>query len=108
AALEEAKTLYVQNCAACHGADGGGTVGPNLADEYWLHGGTVQDVFRVIKYGVQEKGMIPWQDKLNPEQIQIVASYILSLQGTTPASAKEPQGEKVEMKEIATVTATVE
>lgn len=108
AALEEAKTLYAQNCAACHGADGGGTVGPNLTDAYWLHGGSIKDVFSVIKYGVQEKGMIPWQDKLNPEQIQKVASYIISLQGTTPKNPKDPQGEKYEMEEIATAVGSME
>lgn len=92
--LEHAQTIYAQNCAACHGKDGGGTVGPNLTDEYWLHGGDVKDIFKVIKYGVQEKGMIPWDGKLSPEEIQGMASYILSLQGTTPANPKEPQGEK--------------
>lgn len=98
-ALEEGKALYVQNCAACHAADGGGTVGPNLTDEYWIHGGSVQDIFRVIKYGVQEKGMIPWQDKFTPEEIQNISSYILTLQGTTPANPKAPQGEKYEAEE---------
>lgn len=103
AVLGEAEALYLQNCAACHGADGGGTVGPNLTDEYWLHGGSIQDVFKVIKYGVQEKGMIPWQGKLSPEEMQNMASYVLSLQGTTPASPKEPQGEKFEMETAAIV-----
>lgn len=93
-ALEGAKAIFIQNCAACHGKDGGGTVGPNLTDEYWLHGGDVKDVFKIIKYGVQEKGMIPWDGKLKPEEIQGVASYILSLQGTVPENPKEPQGEK--------------
>lgn len=100
-ALSEAEVLYAQNCAACHGADGGGTVGPNLTDEYWLHGGSIQDVFKVIKYGVQEKGMIPWQGKLSPEEMQKMASFVLTLQGTTPASPKEPQGEKYEMETAA-------
>lgn len=98
-ALEKGKALYVQNCAACHAADGGGTVGPNLTDEYWIHGGSVQDIFRVIKYGVQEKGMIPWQDKFTPEEIQNISSYILTLQGTSPANPKSPQGEKYEAEE---------
>lgn len=99
ALLESAQAIFLQNCAACHAQDGGGTVGPNLTDEYWLHGGSVQDVFKVIKYGVQEKGMIPWQDKLKPEEIQNVASYILTLQGSTPANPKAPQGEKYVQKE---------
>ncbi len=94
-ALETGKTLYAQNCQACHGGAGEGGVGPNLTDEYWLHGGTVGEVFKTIKYGVPEKGMIAWQQKLKPEEIQDVAGYILSLQGSQPAGGKEPQGDKV-------------
>lgn len=94
AALNAAKAFYDANCVACHKVDGGGGVGPNLTDEYWIHGGSVKDVFKVIKYGVKEKGMISWQDKLNPEQIQNMTSYILTFQGTTPADPKDPQGEK--------------
>jgi cytochrome c oxidase cbb3-type subunit 3 len=97
-ALETGKTLFAQNCQACHGAAGEGGVGPNLTDEYWMHGGTVGEVFKTIKYGVPEKGMIAWQQKLKPEEIQDVTGYILSLQGTRPANAKEPQGEKVAMQ----------
>lgn len=94
-ALSTGKSIFESNCAACHAADGGGGVGPNLTDSYWLHGGTIQDVFKVIKLGVVEKGMVPWQDQLSPEEIQQVASYILSLKGTTPANPKAPQGELV-------------
>lgn len=94
-ALNSGKTIFESNCAACHAADAGGGVGPNLTDSYWLHGGTIQDVFKVIKFGVVEKGMVPWQDQLSPEEIQQVASYILSLKGTNPASPKAPQGELV-------------
>ena len=93
-AIEAGKELYTGNCAACHAMDGGGGVGPNLTDEYWIHGGDIKDVFTVVKYGVVEKGMIPWQDQLSPEQMQQVSSYVLTLQGTTPANPKEPQGEK--------------
>jgi cytochrome c oxidase cbb3-type subunit 3 len=92
-ALSAGKTLFETNCAACHAADGGGGVGPNLTDEYWLHGGSIKEVFTVVKYGVIEKGMIPWQDQLSPEEIQQVSSYILTLKGTTPANPKAPQGE---------------
>jgi len=93
AGLAPGKSIFETNCAACHAADGGGGVGPNLTDEFWLHGGSIKDVFTVVKYGVVEKGMIPWQDQLSPEQMQQVSSYILSLKGTTPANPKEPQGE---------------
>ncbi|MDX5437546.1 MAG: c-type cytochrome [Pontibacter sp.] len=95
AALESGKSLFNTNCAACHGQEGQGTVGPNLTDEYWLHGGDVNDIFKTIKFGVPAKGMVPWQGKLTKDQILEVSSYILSLQGTNPANAKEPQGEKM-------------
>ncbi|WP_339758673.1 cbb3-type cytochrome c oxidase N-terminal domain-containing protein [Algoriphagus aquimarinus] len=92
-ALGAGKTIFEANCAACHASDGGGGVGPNLTDRYWLHGGDIKDVFAVVKYGVIEKGMAFWEDQLNPKEIQEVSSYILSLQGTTPAAPKDPQGE---------------
>ena len=77
--------------------DGGGGVGPNLTDAYWLHGGTIGDLFRTIQYGVPAKGMKAWRADLTPIEIQNVSTYILSLQGTTPAKPKEPQGEWVAM-----------
>lgn len=92
-AVDQGKTLYDQNCKACHGAIGEGGVGPNLTDPYWIHGGTINDVFKTIKYGVPEKGMIAWQAKLKPVEIQNVSSYILSLQGSNPPNGKAPQGE---------------
>ena len=101
AALASGKSIYAANCAACHAQDGGGGVGPNFTDEYWLHGGSIQDIFKVVKYGVPEKGMIPWQDQLSPEQMQQVASYIKTLVGTTPANPKEPQGDLFTEEEAA-------
>ncbi|GGC19074.1 hypothetical protein GCM10011386_08680 [Parapedobacter defluvii] len=88
--------IFTQNCAACHGAAGEGGIGPNLADEYWLHGGEIKDVFKTIKYGVLDKGMVPWEQSLTPAQIAEVSNYIVTLRGTNPPNAKEPQGEKVE------------
>jgi len=85
---------YTTRCAACHGEKGEGKVGPNLTDEFWIHGGGIKNVFKTIKYGVPAKGMVAWQNTLNAAQIQEVASYILSLQGTNPPGAKESQGEK--------------
>lgn len=100
ALLDESRLLagadiFGKNCAVCHAADGGGGVGPNLTDAYWIHGNDIKDVFKTVKYGVPAKGMIPWQDQLSASEMQEVASYILTLQGTTPADPKEPQGELV-------------
>jgi cytochrome c oxidase cbb3-type subunit 3 len=83
------------NCVACHGDKGQGGVGPNLTDKFWLHGGGIKDLFKTITHGIPEKGMIAWEKTLNPLQIQKVASYILTLQGTNPPGAKEPQGEEI-------------
>lgn len=91
-AISAGQKIFATNCASCHAADGGGGIGPNVTDDYWLHGGDVKDVFGVIKYGVDGKGMISWQEILKPNEMQQVASYILSLHGTTPAAPKEPQG----------------
>ena len=90
--LESGKEIYKSNCVPCHGPDAGGIVGPNLTDKYWIHGGGIKNVFHTIKYGVPAKGMVSWQTQLNPKQMQEVASYVLSLQGTKPANPKEPQG----------------
>ncbi len=91
--LEAGKAIYDANCIACHAADGGGIVGPNLTDDNWIHGGGIKNIFKVIKYGVVEKGMIAWQTQLSPNQMQEVASYVMSLHGTTPAAPKQPEGE---------------
>ena len=99
--LAVGKEAYVQNCVTCHGADGQGGVGPNLTDQYWLHGGDVKDVFKTIKYGIPQKGMIAWQNKFTPKQMQQLSSFIISLQGTNPANAKEPQGRLFEQTEEA-------
>ena len=92
--LSAGKALFVTNCAPCHGANAEGKVGPNLTDEYWLHGGEINKVYKTIKFGVPSKGMVAWKGKLAGKQILQVASYIQSVQGTKPAGAKEPQGEK--------------
>lgn len=96
APLQAGKDIFVGKCAACHGPAGEGGVGPNLTDQYWIHGGAIGDVFRTIKYGVIEKGMIPWKDQLRAREMQEVASYIMTLQGTNPPNGKEPQGELYE------------
>ena len=93
--LTSGSTIYTTNCVACHGDKGQGGVGPNLTDKFWIHGGGIKDLFKTITHGIPEKGMIAWEKSLNPIQIQQVASYVLTLQGTNPPGAKEPQGEEV-------------
>ena len=90
------KTTFATACAACHRPDGGGQIGPNLTDEYWLHGGSVAEIARTINDGVLEKGMPPWGKALKPEQLKAVTVYVLTLYDTHPQNPKEPQGVKVE------------
>ncbi|MCX2480073.1 c-type cytochrome [Pedobacter sp. MC2016-15] len=94
AVLKSGQALFATRCPPCHGDAGQGLVGPNLTDEYWLHGGNVKDVFKTIKYGVPEKGMIAWEKSMSPQQISDITNYVMSLKGTKPAGAKEPQGNK--------------
>ena len=92
--LENGALMYNANCKSCHGEKGEGTVGPNLADDYWLHGGSINDIFKTIKYGVVDKGMVAWGKTLSPKNISDISNYIASLKGTNPPNAKAPQGEK--------------
>lgn len=88
------KTTFETNCAACHKADGGGQIGPNLTDDRWILGGGVKNIFHTITNGGRDgKGMIAWKGTLKPKEIQKVASYILSLKGSNPKDAKEAEGD---------------
>lgn len=93
AGIAEGKQIYQKSCFMCHGSNGEGGVGPNLTDEYWLHGGSINDVFKTIKYGVIEKGMQAWEKQFSPAELKNLASYIKSIKGTNPANAKAPQGD---------------
>lgn len=102
------KAIFTANCAACHGANGEGTIGPNLTDRFWLHGGEIKDLFKTIKYGVPEKGMVPWEQTLTPGQIAEVASYIITLRDTKPANPKAAEGVEVTSYESEGTAATEE
>ncbi len=93
--LEAGKEIFTTNCAACHRADAGGQIGPNLTDNHWILGGGIKEVFHTITNGGRDgKGMVSWKaNGLKPKEIQKVASYILSLQGSNPKDPKEPEGE---------------
>ena len=90
------ENIFHTYCISCHGNAGQGGIGPNLTDKYWLHGGEFKSIFKVIKYGVPEKGMISWSSQLGASDIHKVASFILTLQGTNPPNPKAPQGEPYE------------
>jgi cytochrome c oxidase cbb3-type subunit 3 len=92
--IEKGKASFMANCAACHGKLGEGTVGPNLTDEYWKHGGKFEDIFKVVREGVPAKGMIAWKGKLSDQDILEVSTYIQGLKGTNPPNAKAPEGDK--------------
>ena len=94
-ALALGKATYAANCAACHAADGGGMIGPNLTDGHWLHGGQLPEILRTINDGVLAKGMPGWSKMLRPEQVTAVTAYVASLRGTTPAKPKAPEGTPV-------------
>ena len=91
--LANGKQVYDINCVACHGANGEGLIGPNFADEYWIHGGAIEDLVHIINVGVPAKGMIPWDKTLTQVQILEVASYILTFEGSDPPNQKAPEGE---------------
>ena len=93
--LAAGKDIYLQNCVACHGTLGEGSIGPNLTDDSWIHGGTVNAIFKTLKYGVPEKGMIAWEKILSPKQTSDLSNYILSLQGSNPPNPKAPEGVKL-------------
>ena len=94
--LASGAKIYGQQCAVCHLADGGGSIGPNFTDNYWIHGGDINSIYTTIKVGVPDKGMISWEAMLSPTKIRDVANYVKSLQGTTPLKGKAPQGEQEE------------
>jgi len=89
------KQAFGQNCAACHRADAGGQIGPNLTDDYWLHGGTLEQIHKTVTDGVLEKGMPPWSKVLKPNQLDAVVAYVYTLRGTNPPNPKAPQGDQV-------------
>lgn len=93
ALLADGQQVFIQMCAPCHRVDGGGLVGPNLTDDFWIHGASYEENLKIIVNGVPEKGMLRWKGVLKPAQIQAVASYIFTLRGTTPPNPKPPENQ---------------
>jgi cytochrome c oxidase cbb3-type subunit III len=97
AVIQSGAKIFANNCVACHGAELQGMIGPNLVDNYWIHGkGTSQDLINMVKKGVLDKGMPAWEAVLRPNEVVAVSAYVLSKKGTQPANAKAPQGELVQ------------
>ncbi len=93
--IASGKTLYTKTCVACHSPNGAGGVGPNLTDNYSIHGASIQDIFKTIKYGWPDKGMQAWQSNFSPVEMQQLASYVKSLVNTNVADGKAPQGDLI-------------
>jgi cytochrome c oxidase cbb3-type subunit III len=93
AVIESGRQTFVTLCAPCHRPDGGGLVGPNLCDNYWIHGSNFADNVTTIWNGVPAKGMVTWKNTLKPDQIYAAASYIYTLRGTNPKNPKPPENQ---------------
>jgi cytochrome c oxidase cbb3-type subunit 3 len=93
ASLAEGLQIYTLYCAPCHRPDGGGLVGPNFCDDFWIHGSNYTDQIKIIVNGVPEKGMITWRGVLRPSQIEAVGSYIQGFRGTSPVNPKPPENQ---------------
>ncbi len=104
--LDKGKAIFTTNCVACHRADAGGQIGPNLTDDHWILGGGIKNLFHTITNGGRDgKGMIAWKGTLKPKEIQAVASYVISLRGSNPKDPKAPDGE-IWKEEATPATAT--
>jgi cytochrome c oxidase cbb3-type subunit III len=96
--IKNGLAVYTGKCAACHGDQGQGLIGPNLTDDYWMYGkGTLTDIAILIRDGIPEKGMPPWGGILSPDELHDVTAYIRTLHGTNPPGGKEPQGERQDL-----------
>jgi cytochrome c oxidase cbb3-type subunit 3 len=106
AGIAEGKKIFTGTCFPCHGQKGEGGIGPNLTDNYWLHGGSIGNIFKTITYGVPDKGMQAWGKTFSATDIRNLASFVLSLKGTNPPNAKAPQGDLYEPQKKIDSTAT--
>ena len=95
AVLEAGAARFSRSCAACHGAQAQGLIGPNLTDDRWLHGGAVEQIFQSVAKGWPAKGMPPWGRAVKPEELAALVSYVRSLQGSSPPNAKAAEGDPV-------------
>jgi cytochrome c oxidase cbb3-type subunit 3 len=95
AVLEVGRSRFTRTCASCHGEQAQGLIGPNLTDDRWIHGGTVEQIFQSVAKGWPAKGMPPWGRAVKPEELSALVSYVRSLQGSNPPNARAPEGDRV-------------
>jgi cytochrome c oxidase cbb3-type subunit 3 len=95
AVVEKGRARFVRTCAPCHGERAQGLIGPNLTDDRWIHGGSVEQIFQTVAKGWPPKGMPPWGRALKPEELSALVSYVRSLQGSNPPNARPPEGDRV-------------
>jgi cytochrome c oxidase cbb3-type subunit 3 len=95
AVVEAGRARFTRTCAPCHGAEAQGLIGPNLTDDRWIHGGTVEQIFQTVAKGWPAKGMPPWGRALKPEELSALVSYVRSIQGSNPPNARPPEGDRV-------------
>lgn len=93
--IKTGKEIFLTKCASCHGSLGEGGIGPNLTDDYWIHGGKMTEIAKTISEGVLDKGMPPWKVVLKPEEVNSVTAFVKSIRGSNPPNAKGPQGELI-------------
>ena len=97
--IKQGEAVFTSKCFSCHGAHGQGGIGPNLTDDYWIHGGKLTEIARTISNGVADKGMPPWGPLLKEDEIQSLVAFIRSIRGSHPAQAKAPQGDLVKIED---------
>ena len=93
--VAKARTKYVEVCKSCHGEQGQGGIGPNLTDDFAIHGGAPMDIYKTINEGVPAKGMEAWGEKMPPEDVRMLAAFVITLRGTNPPNPKAPQGDPI-------------
>jgi cytochrome c oxidase cbb3-type subunit 3 len=93
AVIDTGAARFARSCAACHGENAQGLIGPNLTDDRWLHGGSVEQIFQTVAKGWPAKGMPPWGRVLAPQELAAVVSFVRSRQGSNPPNARAPEGD---------------
>jgi cytochrome c oxidase cbb3-type subunit III len=94
AAMAKGRERFTATCSPCHRADGGGNIGPNLTDDFWIHGGDPGQILQTVTQGVAAKGMPAWGQVLKPDELTIVVAYVTTLRGSNPSNPKAPQGDR--------------